>query len=255
MRKISYSYIHTFACPYAAFLRYEGHLRGPVTPPLALGNAVHYALEQGHKETWKLDLVLKLFMKEHARIIDVDNVFITYPQLRKDEGAGKEMLILYDDGLQKGKFEAPVEVEREFEIPFEDEVIIVGKMDKFGPGSVVDYKSGQKKPDPWFLRHNLQFTTYAWAHQEIQGYLPEKLYWHHLRTGELLPTERTQQDVDELKTMLHNALEMNRQDIRYRIYHEQVCNWCPFKGDICDDRHLEQELVEKRDERIKAQAS
>ena len=250
MRRISYSFIHLFACPYAAFLRYEAGLRGPTTKHLALGNAVHYALEEGHKAPeWSYDVTSKLFLKEFTRIINDDNVFISWPEVKKFEADGLGMLATYDDQLSSGKITPPEEVEVEFEIPFED-IMIVGRIDRMGKGEVVDYKTGQKEPDPWFLRHNLQFTIYAWAHQIKHGFIPKDIFWHHLRNGKLLRTERTQEDIDGVKQMLRNAIEMQDKDIRYRVYHEQVCNWCDFKGDICDDKDLEAQTLLKKQERL-----
>lgn len=253
IKHISYSYIHTFSCPYAAFLRYEASIKQKPTDSLALGNALHYAIELSNKAGWNVEDASKLFLTEFRRIVEDDEVFVTWPKMKKHEAEGIEMLALYDYGIKESKFPAvPFESEKEFKLPFEDEIIIVGKIDRTDKEGdeyiVTDYKSGAREPDPWFLRHDLQFTTYAWAMQELTGKIPKKLIWHHLRNGKLLVTERTQQDIDELKVMLHQALEMNRQDIRYRVYHSQVCNWCDFKGDVCDDRELEKTLVSKRKE-------
>jgi RecB family exonuclease len=249
LRRISYSFIHLFACPYAAFLRYEAGLRGPTTKHLALGNAVHLALEEGHRAPeWNYDSVAKLFLKEFTRIVNDESVFITWPEVKKFEADGLGMLARYDSDLTDGKISVPEEVEYEFELPFED-IAIVGRIDAMERGAITDYKTGQKEPDPWFLRHNLQFTIYAWAYLEKYGSLPRDIYWHHLRNGKLLRTERTMEDIDSVKRMLLNAIEMQDKDIRYRVYHEQVCGWCDFRGEICDSKDIEQQTVAKRDER------
>jgi RecB family exonuclease len=178
-------------------------------------------------------------------------VFIKYPDLIKANAEGAEMLALYQHGIDTGKISVLVrDVEKEFSLPFNN-IEIVGKIDKTEnvptdsgyDYTVVDYKSGTKKPDPWFLDHNLQFTSYAWAGLEVYGKLPTKLVWHHLRTGELLETTRTMQDIEELKKMIVDTSHMREQGIRYRVYHEQVCGWCEFKGPVCDDRNLEQEIL------------
>jgi CRISPR/Cas system-associated exonuclease Cas4 (RecB family) len=229
-------------------------MRSKPTEYLALGNALHFALEMGHKEgPWDLKKVVTIFLKEFRRVVEDDEVFVTWPRMKKHEAEGVEMLEVYDNGIQSGKISTtPLAIEKEFKLPFEEEIVVVGKIDKIerteqGTFIVTDYKSGGKEPDPWFLTHDLQFTCYAWACQELYGQIPEKLIWHHLRTGKLLETTRTQTDIDELKVMLHNALEMNRQDIRYRVYNAQVCGYCEFKGDVCDDRELEAKLVGERE--------
>lgn len=174
--------------------------------------------------------------------------------MRKAEAEGAEMLGLYKHGLDMGTINPNVlAVEEEFTIPFAG-IEIVGKIDKVeglsnGEYSVVDYKSGGREPDKWFLDHNLQFTAYAWAGKVLYGELPNKLVWHHLRTGKQLETVRTEDDIEELKEMIRNTKFMHENGIRYRVYHEQVCGWCEYSGmgmnksTICDDRELERELV------------
>jgi RecB family exonuclease len=227
-----------------------------MTEHLALGNALHLALELTHKFKPEFDLqyALQIYLKEFDRIIQEDDVFVAYPKMKKLRADGTTMLELYAYGLEKDSAENDIlEVEKEFKLPFEETIVIVGKIDKVqrskrtGGLIVTDYKSGSKEPDEWFLRHDLQFSTYAWAALELYGELPEAMIWHHLRNGKRLTTVRVMQDVDDLKLMLHQALEMNRQDIRYRVYHQQVCNWCSFKGETCDDRELEAKLVAQRD--------
>lgn len=227
-----------------------------MTEYLALGNALHLALELTHKFKPEFDLqfALNIYLKEYDRIIVEDDVFVAYPKMKKLRAEGAEMLELYVHGLEKDESENTIlESEKEFKLPFEETIIVVGKIDKVqrskrtGGLIVTDYKSGAKEPDEWFLNHDLQFTTYAWAALELYGELPEKMIWHHLRNGKRLVTTRTLRDIEELKTMLHQALEMSRQDIRYRVYHQQVCNWCNFKGEVCDDRDLEDRLVAQRD--------
>lgn len=227
-------------------------MRSKPTEYLALGNALHYALEEGHKKEWDFTSVSSMFLKEFRRIVDEDEVFVTWPRMKKHEAEGIEMLEVYDNDIRTGKIHTtPLSVEKEFRLPFENEIVVVGKIDKVERTEegyiIIDYKSGSKPPDEWFLRHDLQFSCYAWACQELYGELPYKIIYHHLRSGKQMETVRTQQDVDELKVMLHNALEMNRKEIRYRVYNAQICNFCDFKGAVCDDRELEAKLVGQRE--------
>lgn len=259
IKHISYSYLHSFTCPYAAFLRYEASIKSPTTEYLALGNALHLALEESHKapEGFILSDSITRFRNEFKRILIDDDVFVSWPKQKKLEAEGVEVLELYDYGITEGKINPhPFAVEKEFRLPFEEEIVIVGKIDKVefdGENyTVIDYKSGSKEPDAWFLSHDLQFTAYAWACLELYGKLPTKMIWHHLRNGKQIETTRTMEDIADLQTLMHNALLMNSQGIRHRVFHQQVCGWCSFAGHgdqdgICDDKHLEKELVEKRD--------
>ena len=258
LKKLSYSYLHTLSCTYQTFLRYEGRLRGDTTHYLALGNAVHLALEKmyGPGPTYSvvlnLEQTIKAFMIEFSRIIKDDDVFVSYPQLKKAEAEGTEMIQRYFKQMEKGLIsKTPFAVEAAFEIPISG-ILLIGKIDKVEKTSegltLIDYKTGQKKPDDWFLGRGYQFSAYALACKEIYGEYPTKIIWHHLRTGTFIETVRSEWDIDNLKHIIETAITLNKHDIRFRVYHEKVCEWCPFsgKGGACDDKELEQEILTKR---------
>lgn len=243
--------LHLLACPYAAFLRYQAAVRGPTTPWLALGNALHYGLELGHGTAfgeWNFDLSVQLFKTEFQKIIDEEQVSIGWPQIKKMEAEGIEMLGRYNEQVLSGAIASkPLELEKEFKLPFMG-TEIVGRIDKveYDDGYIItDFKSGKTEPTPWFLRHNLQLTAYAWACRDIYGELPKKVVWHHLRNGKLLESTRTEQDIDDLKKMIANAIKMNEDGVRHRIFHEQVCGQCDYAGDTCDNRELEDQVLAK----------
>lgn len=246
-KTISYSKLHLLACPYAAFLKYEAAIKGPTTPWIARGNAIHTALEKAHKVTpFNLPHAVQVYKDEFSRIIEEEDVAIGWPQLKKMESEGIQMLEKYSDKVASGIVsQTPLALEAEFKLPFL-ETSVVGKIDKVERDEfgyiVTDYKTGKAKPDKWFLRHNLQLTAYAWACQELYGELPYKLIWHHLATDELLETERTELDIKDLKVTIGNALSMHDSGIKHRIFHEQVCGQCDYQGATCDDRDLEEEV-------------
>jgi len=253
LKQISYSYLNTLACSYQTFLKYEGHIKGPVTPPLALGNALHHSLEVGFKQPiFTEQKFIDLFVTEFYRIITEDDVFITYPQIKKNEAEGIEMISRYWNDMERGKLtKNPLEVELEFRLPIAG-IDIVGKIDKVERDSngrlvVIDYKSGSQKPDEWFLRRNLQFTAYYMAAYMIYGEYP-RLIWHHLRTGSLIETERDQWDIDNLTRNIEAAITFKKEDIRFRVYNDRVCGWCPFSGKdgACNDPDLEGRILSQR---------
>lgn len=256
LEKLSYSYLHTLSCSYQTFLRYQGRIKGPVTHYLALGNAVHWALEklygdEPHKVVLTLDQTLDVFDKEFKRIIDEDDVFVTYPQLKKAQANGMEMIALFFTQLEQGIVSStPLAVEKKFELPI-GSTIIVGKIDKIENDSgltLIDYKSGSKKPDTWFLTKNLQFSAYALACKELYGQYPDKIIWHHLRTGSLIETSRSEWDIDQLRRSVDSAVKMHEEGIRFRVYNEQICNYCDYSGGFngngaCDDQELEEKIL------------
>jgi putative RecB family exonuclease len=250
IRQLSYTYLHTLPCPLATFYKYEGGLRTPMTYHLALGNAVHLSLEKvwdNKEEIAPLQVGLKLFLDEFNRIMEEDEVFVTYPQLKKSQALGAEMIERYYNHHDQGLIPNPKEVEQSFRLPIEG-LDIVGKIDVVEEDAeglvVVDYKTGSSKPDEWFLRRSLQFTAYAWACRELYGVLPYKVVWHHLRTGSRLASTRDEWDIEQLKRVVRGAMFLQDNNIRYRVYHEQVCGWCPFAGSVCDDTKLEEKIAQ-----------
>jgi CRISPR/Cas system-associated exonuclease Cas4 (RecB family) len=251
LNHVSYSYLHLWACPWATFLRYELGIRVKPTIYLALGNALHLALERTHQEgLWDFTKARGIFRHEYNRIIDEEEVAVSYVNIKKYEKVGIEILEVYDAQVQAGTIsQENLVVEKEFKLPIKEGLDIVGKIDKIelfpdDEYEITDYKSGSGKPDPWFLRHDLQFTAYAWAGLEIYGKLPRKMWYHHLRSGIRFETVRDLSDIENLKRMIQNVLDMRDQGIRYRIYHDKICGQCDFRGDVCDDKELESRLAE-----------
>lgn len=253
---ISYSFLSLLACPYAAFLRYDAALRGPSTVYIELGNALHFVLENAHKnQVFNLKSWVQEFKEEYNNQINEKEVFVNYPTLKKLENDGISMLEVYHGQIESGQItKYPLDVEKEFRIPISG-TYIVGRIDKVEDDdglTIIDYKSGAKHPDPWMLRNNLQLTTYYLAGYELYNRWPDKLVWHHLRTGERLETTRTQDDVDNLKRMIENAVTMREMGMRHRIYNSSICGdgsgrgvSCDFRGSICDDKELERQTVQR----------
>jgi RecB family exonuclease len=234
-------------------------MRVKMTHYLALGNAVHLALEKAYTKvgddnfftlTASVEQTAKLFLDDFNRSIAEDDIFVTYPQLKKAQADGQEMVVRYFNQAEEGLIDPnPIGVETEFKLPISG-INIVGKIDKIERHPeglvVIDYKSGGKKPVDWMLRRNLQFSAYAWACRELYGEYPYKVVWHHLRTGERLESERTGWDIDQLKRIVSAAVQMQDMDLRYRIYHDKVCGQCDFAGPTCDDQELEAQVLSRR---------
>src|ERR1035437_7918907 len=242
------------SCPYSFFLRYEGGLKTTMTHYLALGNAVHLTLEKMFGSgprfypVWNVDEAIKFCLTEFNRMIEEDEIFVSYPQLKKAQADAAEMVARYYAQISRGEITStPFGVETEFKLPIGN-IEIVGKIDKIDKVAegliVIDYKTGAKKPDPWFFHRNLQFTAYYWACKELFGEYPIKVGWHHLRTGDVIYETRTEWDVDQLKRTIENVVKMSEQDFRFRSYQEAVCHWCSYSGfgHECDDQKLEAEI-------------
>jgi CRISPR/Cas system-associated exonuclease Cas4 (RecB family) len=129
----------------------------------------------------------------------------------------------------------PIELEKEFELPFPNKenpvCILRGVIDMILDGGIIiDHKSSKTKPTKKKLADNYQFTLYAWAYRELYGTLPERVYWHHLRTQELLEAD-VLKDFDQKLTSIVEDVKMIIVDREYqKVARNGFCNnVCHFK--------------------------
>jgi hypothetical protein len=108
----------------------------------------------------------------------------------------------------------PIALEQSFSLPFPDKENPVctmrGIIDMIVDDDIIiDHKSSKVRPSKKKLSENYQFTIYAWAYRELHGKLPSVVYWHHLRTQELLVADvladldaRIMAIVEDVKTII-----------------------------------------------------
>lgn len=102
---------------------------------------------------------------------------------------GREMLMNFN----WNKFK-PIALEHHFDVPFYNGANIiarvVGYIDLIDENKfVVDHKSQKKTPSVDELANDAQMLLYRYAYNSLYGEYPDKVYWHNLRTGELIDTQ------------------------------------------------------------------
>jgi putative RecB family exonuclease len=108
--------------------------------------------------------------------------------------------------------EAPprvLEQEKSFELPLENNVIIMGRMDQVNSlggndVEIVDYKTGKAKKDS-DARKDLQLSLYALAGKEIFEWNPVRLVFHYLPNNQVQVTTRDAEQLDEAEAMVQEA--------------------------------------------------
>lgn len=142
-------------CPYRFYLRYVEEKEEPTTLPLALGKAVHQAIELILNGYDIDDALIKAIM-ESELILNFDEV----------KNLVKKAPIRKGEGLKKG-----VEVEKHFRLPLSDSEnspYIQGYIDLvrevFGTYEFIDWKSNRIKYKPLDKK---QLPLYAWALSKI----------------------------------------------------------------------------------------
>lgn len=205
-----------------------------VTPPLAFGSAVHKCIERIHKEDkfdpqdWQEMWSDEWY--EHSKVVNWN----AYRKSQFDK-LGPQMLAQYIKNQPEGTL---IDSEYGFGSEHRGQDLysigthrIKGVIDQIwrrpdGRLLIVDLKTSKQKPDHLMLRADPQFTLYWHAAREKFGEEP-LMAWYHLRTGELIYTKRTANDLLIAKEMLEEAKvkvtsKMFARNINYH------CNFCPY---------------------------
>lgn len=139
----------------------------------------------------------------------------------------------------------PTELEMAFSLPFPNKESPVctlrGVIDMIISGGVIiDHKSTKVKPSLKKLSENYQFTLYAWAYRELYGSLPDKVYWHHLRTHEFLEAD-VLSDLDKRIEIIADDIRQIIADTEYtKIPKSGFCEKvCHFYNVCWGDRSVE----------------
>jgi DNA helicase II / ATP-dependent DNA helicase PcrA len=149
-----------------------------------------------------------------------------------------------EDGLEQLRafhaemLEAPpkvLEQEKSFELPLENNIKIIGRMDQVNSlgrndVEIVDYKTGKPKKDA-DAKKDLQLSLYALAAKEIFEWNPVRLVFHYLQTNESQVTTRDAKQLDEAQKIVLEAAA----DIRAGEFPPNpgfVCRNCAYRP-IC----------------------
>lgn len=193
----------------------------------AFGSALHAAIQMYHTEGKE---PYATFSETLRQIVETENVSQAN-LLTQFLVEGKEVL-----KFAQWKLFKPKEVELEFKLPFPNKenpiAVMHGFIDMVNlDGSIVDHKSNKKKPSFTTLSVNPQFSIYRWAYNELYGELPTKMYWDHLRTGELIEVIQPTYDI-----LIHRLAEDVESIISTEKFarkpYDSVCYMCPFK-ELC----------------------
>ncbi len=103
-----------------------------------------------------------------------------------------------------------LELEKTFELPLENNVIIKGRIDQINAlgnkrdVEIVDYKTGRARKDA-DAKKDLQLSLYALAVKEILELEPVRLVFHYLQTNERQETTRDAKQLDEAQKIVQEV--------------------------------------------------
>ena len=128
-----------------------------------------------------------------------------------------------------------LEIEKTFELPVENDVILKGRIDLINSlgrndAEIVDYKTGKPRTS-WEARRNLQLSIYAIAAKEIFDLNPVRLVFHYLQSNERQETTRDAKQLLEAQ----NIVQETAADIRAGNFPPRptfACRSCAYRP-IC----------------------
>jgi DNA helicase-2/ATP-dependent DNA helicase PcrA len=128
-----------------------------------------------------------------------------------------------------------LEQEKSFDLPLENNVTIIGRMDQVNSlgrkdVEIIDYKTGKPKKGA-DAKKDLQLSLYALAAKEIFEWNPVRLVFHYLQNNQIQVTTRDAKQLDEAQKIVQEAAA----DIRAGEFPPNpgfVCRNCAYKP-IC----------------------
>jgi len=222
-------------CPQQYLFGYLWSLREGPRASLRFGSIMHNTVKRFLGELRKGN---KLPFEEVQRIFELEWKPVGFEdeyqqaEYKKD---GIEQLRAFHAAVMA----APPQVceqEKRFELPLENNVTIIGRMDQVNSlgrndVEIVDYKTGQPKKD-WHAKKDLQLSLYALAAREIFEWNPVRLVFHYLQNNETQVTTRDSKQLAEAQAIVQEVAA----DIRAKQFPPRpspsVCRSCAYKP-IC----------------------
>jgi DNA helicase-2/ATP-dependent DNA helicase PcrA len=218
-------------CPAKYQFRYSWGIRGGAHPAMTFGVVMHSTVrelvEQLHAtKKCGIEEVMATYDREWFSAGFADDYH--EQEYRKE---GRRQL----EEFHKKYSEQPADVlylEKPFELPLENDVLITGRMDQVNRISgkrveIIDYKTGRPK-DAKKASEDFQLSVYALAAKEVMELEPERLILYNLMTNEPVVTTR---DAKALAATKNTIADVARQ-IRAREFPVKPgfgCRYCDYK--------------------------
>lgn len=121
-------------------------------------------------------------------------------------------------------------IEYMFDIPWKDDIHVVGKWDRVDKECIIDWKTGTNVPNIYTM-NDIQFHIYWWAYRKVFRSDPKALYYGHLYGGALYNISMNKGYLANVELLLDKAAEMVYNGVKARRpgYH---CGKCLYRG-IC----------------------
>jgi DNA helicase-2/ATP-dependent DNA helicase PcrA len=230
--KLSASAVENYRkCPQQYLFSYLWSLKKGPRATLSFGSVMHTVIKRFIEQLRK---GAKLPFEEMERIFETEWTSAGYEDEYQETEYKK-------DGIEQLRtFHAAMiadppnvrEQEKSFELPLEDNVLVVGRIDQINSlgrndVEIVDYKTGRPKKDA-DARKDLQLSLYALAAKEIFELNPARLVFHYTQNGQIQATTRDTKQMDEAqKIVLEGAADIRAGEFPAKAGF--VCRSCSYR--------------------------
>ncbi len=209
----SYSKIRTYLyCPRRYKYHYIDGIKSETSDIMESGTAIHKAIQ------------------EQNEVYVLDNI---------------ENYVMYRNALDYLKFVKPIEYEvklgitENFEPVGFDNAWFHGIIDLIYYGGILDWKTGQSKPDALQILLNGMLA-------KIHGYEVNEVTYVYLHSGTYSTVQFTEETFENIKQTLKSLVKQIENDNEYKANPSHKCYYCPF-AEICADSFD----IEKPEEKLK----
>ena len=193
------------------------------TAEMTLGNVVHRAIE--------------LYWNDEDRAVELARDL----GMRREVDADKAVELTLNFFTHFKSLCSPMdEIEKEFDLPFYDDVHLVGKLDRVDAtlGTVIDWKTTKKPPAS--IYNDIQFIVYHYAFSRLYGREPTLVAYASLTTGKLIPYAKVEhyyeETLNEIIPRVVNTIKSGHhsRDGLYGMWDAKhgmsySCYYCPFR--------------------------
>jgi DNA helicase-2/ATP-dependent DNA helicase PcrA len=222
------------ACPQQFLFSRSWSLKEGPKAVLSFGSVMHTTIKRFIDQLRK---GAKLPFEEVARIFETEWTSAGFEDDYQEQGYkqdGLEQLRAFHASM----LDAPPQVleqEKSFELPLENDIAIIGRMDQVNSlgrndVEIVDYKTGKPKKDA-DAKKDLQLSLYALAAKEIFEWNPVRLVFHYLQNNQRQETTRDAKQLNEAQKIVQEVAA----DIRAGEFPPNegfICRSCAYKP-IC----------------------
>ena len=240
--KLSATRLRTYqTCPRQYRYRYVEGLPTTVSLALVFGRTIHAAICHLHRRALEtagpLDLAdaLDAFEGLWRHGLDEEQPTVKDPaDVTGYEGWAGQILAGYV--MANERVAPPVALEFGFDLPWEGHVL-TGFIDRIDEGpeglTIVDFKSGGRKPSPAVVRDDVQLTLYAFVASQLLAAPVERVVYYHLRDQTPIVTRRDADDYDRFEAGVLRPVTAAIEAGCYPPKRGWYCRFCDFR-ETCD---------------------